>query len=376
MTSLRVAALCARGGPARGRVPGGRGPGRRGRRADRGRRHDLLHRQRRDGPAAWRRRAAARLIPVVLELGGKSPMIVLADADLPRAAHAAVWSGFAHSGQVCIRTERVLVEESVADRFVELAPPRSRGCARAPPPLGRPDATDVDVGAITFAPQIERAEQQIADAVAARRARRHRRRARATDLPGQFFAPTLIADATPEMARHARGDLRARAAGDARRATRRTALRVANDTPMGLSGSVWSRDAGARAALARRLQAGSVCVNDALMNYFCVEAPLGGVKASGMGFRHGPEGAASVLPRRNHRRGPPAARVAVAAARPRADVPVQAPHAAAAALVHAVRFTDVEALDHLEQLVEIDRLADRAVGLQRRAPSLPCGRPR
>ncbi len=65
--------------------------------------------------------AAARLIPVVLELGGKSPMIVLADADLPRAAHAAVWSGFAHSGQVCIRTERVFVEAPVADRFVELA---------------------------------------------------------------------------------------------------------------------------------------------------------------------------------------------------------------------------------------------------------------
>src|SRR5580765_1415657 len=68
------------------------------------------------------------------------------------------------------------------------------------------------------------------------------------------------------------------------------ALRAANDTPMGLSGSVWSRDAQRAAALARRLQAGSVCVNDALMNYFCVEAPLGGVKASGMGFRHGPEG--------------------------------------------------------------------------------------
>ena len=69
-----------------------------------------------------------------------------------------------------------------------------------------------------------------------------------------------------------------------------TALRIANDTPMGLSGSVWSGDEERARALARRLEAGSVCVNDVLVNYFCVEAPLGGVKASGLGFRHGPEG--------------------------------------------------------------------------------------
>jgi acyl-CoA reductase-like NAD-dependent aldehyde dehydrogenase len=67
------------------------------------------------------------------------------------------------------------------------------------------------------------------------------------------------------------------------------AIRVANDSPMGLSGSVWSADAARARALARRLEAGSVCVNDALYNYFCVEAPLGGVKQSGIGFRHGPE---------------------------------------------------------------------------------------
>jgi acyl-CoA reductase-like NAD-dependent aldehyde dehydrogenase len=68
------------------------------------------------------------------------------------------------------------------------------------------------------------------------------------------------------------------------------ALRVANDTPLGLSGSVWSGDVARARALARRLEAGSVCVNDVLVNYYCVEAPLGGVKASGLGFRHGPEG--------------------------------------------------------------------------------------
>jgi len=232
--------------------------------------------------------AAERLIPVVLELGGKSPMIVLADADLPRAAHAAVWSGFAHSGQVCVRTERVIVEAAVADRFVELAAAEIARLRQAPPPLARPDLTDVDVGAITFAPQIERAEQQIADAVA-RGARVVTGGARRKDLPGQFFAPTLIADATPEMA-----VMREETFGPVLPVMRvpdaETALRVANDTPMGLSGSVWSRDAARASALARRLQAGSVCVNDTLVNYFIVEAPLGGVKASGTGFRHGPEG--------------------------------------------------------------------------------------
>jgi acyl-CoA reductase-like NAD-dependent aldehyde dehydrogenase len=231
--------------------------------------------------------AAARLVPAVLELGGKSPMIVLADADLPRAAHAAVFSGFAHSGQVCIRTERVLVEASVANQFVELAAAEIARLRQGAPQLGKPDASDVDVGAITFAPQIARAEQQIADAVA-RGGRVVTGGARRADLPGQFFAPTLIADAMPEM-----DVMREETFGPVLPVMRvpdaETALRVANDSPMGLSGSIWSGDAARASALARRLQAGSVCVNDVLVNYFCVEAPLGGVKASGMGFRHGPE---------------------------------------------------------------------------------------
>jgi acyl-CoA reductase-like NAD-dependent aldehyde dehydrogenase len=232
--------------------------------------------------------AAERLVPAVLELGGKSPMIVLADADLPRAAHAAVWSGFANSGQVCIRTERVLVEASVADRFIDLAAAEIARLRQAPPPLARPDAADVDVGAITFAPQIEHAERHIADAVA-RGGRVVTGGARRGDLPGRFFAPTLIADATPDMA-----VMREETFGPVlpvmRVADAEEALRVANDSPMGLSGSVWSQDAQRATALARRLDAGSVCINDALMNYFIFEAPLGGIKASGMGFRHGPEG--------------------------------------------------------------------------------------
>ena len=215
-------------------------------------------------------------------------MIVLADADLPRAAHAAVWSAFTHSGQACIRTERLLVEEKVAAQFVALCAEEIGRLRQGPPALQQPDDDSVDVGAITFAPQIERAEQLIADAIA-RGGRVVTGGARRTDLAGQFFAPTLIADATPEMA-----VMRVETFGpvlpvmsvpDAE-----TALRIANDSPMGLAGSIWSGDAARAAALARRLVTGSVCVNDVLVNYFCFESPLGGVKASGAGVRHGPEG--------------------------------------------------------------------------------------
>jgi acyl-CoA reductase-like NAD-dependent aldehyde dehydrogenase len=235
--------------------------------------------------------AGARLAPAVLELGGKSAMIVLADADLPRAAHAAVWSGFAGSGQICVRTERVLVEAAVADRFIELAAAEIGRLRQGPPARGAAAAgrADVDVGAITFAPQVERALRQIADAVA-RGARVVAGGSPRADLgAGRFFAPTLLADATPEMA-----VMREETFGPVLPVMRvrdaEEALRIANDSPLGLSGSVWSGDAGRAVALARRLETGSVAINDVLVNYFCVEAPLGGVKGSGIGLRHGPEG--------------------------------------------------------------------------------------
>jgi acyl-CoA reductase-like NAD-dependent aldehyde dehydrogenase len=106
---------------------------------------------------------------------------------------------------------------------------------------------------------------------------------------GRFFAPTLIADATLDMA-----VMREETFGPVLPIMRvpdaETALRIANDSPLGLSGSIWSGDVTRARALARRLEVGSACVNDVLVNYFCVEAPLGGVKGSGIGVRHGPEG--------------------------------------------------------------------------------------
>jgi acyl-CoA reductase-like NAD-dependent aldehyde dehydrogenase len=234
------------------------------------------------------RAAGDRLIPCVLELGGKSPMVVLADADLPRAARAAVWSAFAHSGQVCIRTERVIVEAPAAEELARLiALQMGRLRQGGPGTAAAGAAVDVDVGAMTYPPQVERIEGQIADAVAggARVVVGGKRRA---DLPGTFFEPTLLVDVTPEMA-VAREETFGPLLPIIRAASADQAMALANASPLGLSGSVWSGDARKAAALARRLEAGSVCVNDTLVNYFCVEAPLGGTKGSGLGLRHGPE---------------------------------------------------------------------------------------
>lgn len=233
-------------------------------------------------------RCGERLVPCVLELGGKSAMIVLEDADLEAAARAAVWSAFAHSGQVCVRTERVLVDERVADRFLELVRRDTEALRQGPStPLDDGRAPELDVGAITFAPQMEVAEQQIADALA-KGARVVIGGERRRDLPGQFFRPTVLADCNPTM-KVMREETFGPLLPVMRFRDSEEALRIANDSEVGLSGSVWSRDERRARDLAARLETGSLCVNDVLVNYFCVEAPLGGIKASGMGFRHGPE---------------------------------------------------------------------------------------
>jgi acyl-CoA reductase-like NAD-dependent aldehyde dehydrogenase len=232
-------------------------------------------------------RAGERLVPCVAELGGKSAMIVLADADLPRAAHAAVWSSFAHSGQVCVRTERVFVEEPAAERFLALCADEIAKLRQGAPPVpSRGHDGELDVGAITFAPQVGRAEAHIADAVA--KGARVVAGGEVRGGPGRFFAPTMLADATPAM-EVMREETFAPVMPVMRVAGAEEALRLANDSPFGLAGSVWSRNEPRARALARRLVAGTVHVNDVLVSYFCVEAPLGGVKASGLGVRHGPE---------------------------------------------------------------------------------------
>jgi len=241
------------------------------------------------GSVATGRRVAARcgerLVPCVLELGGKSPFVVLAGADLERAAEAAAWSSFIHSGQVCVRTERIFVDARVADRFESLLASRVAALRQMPPdPTG---ATPHDLGSVTFARQIEVVERHLADALA-KGARVLTGGERRRDLPGLFFRPTVLAGATPDMA-----VMREETFGPLVPVMRvsgpEEALRLANDSHLGLNATVFGRRAEAL-AFARRLQAGQAIVNDVLVNYFVVESPLGGWKESGLGVRHGVEG--------------------------------------------------------------------------------------
>ena len=229
-------------------------------------------------------RAAETLTPVSLELGGKDPMIVLSDADVERAANAAAYYSMQNGGQTCISVERVYVEEPVYDEFVQKVTERVGALRQGDPAGGR---GTVEVGAVTSPAQVDIVERHVRDAVdkgARVLVGGHSRRDR-----GMFYEPTVLVDVDHSMAAMTEETfgptLPIMKVADAEEA-----IRLANDTPYGLAASVFSRDADRGEAIARRIEAGAVCVNDAMMNYSALELPMGGWKASGLGSRHGAGG--------------------------------------------------------------------------------------
>jgi acyl-CoA reductase-like NAD-dependent aldehyde dehydrogenase len=228
-------------------------------------------------------RAAQRLIPVSLELGGKDPMIVLADADLERAANAATYYSMQNGGQTCISVERVYVEAPVHDAFVAKVTEKVRALRQGVPS----GPGSVDVGALTVAPQLDLVRKHVEQA-----------RQAGAQIPvggngrddgGRFFEPTVITgvDHSMEcMTEETFGPtLPIMKVADADEA-----VRLANDSPYGLAASVWTRDLARGEEIARRVESGCVCVNDAQVNYVALELPMGGWKDSGLGSRHGAPG--------------------------------------------------------------------------------------
>jgi acyl-CoA reductase-like NAD-dependent aldehyde dehydrogenase len=227
--------------------------------------------------------AAEVLIPCYLELGGKDPMIVCADADIERAANAAAYYSMNNAGQVCISVERVYVEEPAYDEFVEKVTDNiSR--LRQGPPTG---VGTVDVGAVIFPPQLEIVEDHVRDAVekGAKVLTGGHVRAGA----GRFYEPTVLVDVD-----HSMKCMTEETFGPTLPIMKVTdaeeGVRLANDSAYGLQASVWSDDIPRGEALARRIEAGVVCVNDAQINYTALNLPMGGWKGSGLGSRHGANG--------------------------------------------------------------------------------------
>ncbi len=230
--------------------------------------------------------ASETLTPVVLELGGKDPMIVCDDADLDQAVGAAMLGVYTACGQMCVAAERLYVMDGIYDRFVAALADKVRALRQGPP--SRDAGGEFDVGATTMARQLEIIETLVADAVK-KGARVLAGGKRNASLDGQFFEPTLVVDATHDM-RLVREEAFGPVATVIRVRDEEEAVRLANDTAYGLGSSVFTKSAARAERIAAKLSAGMTVVNDYGIAYMVQSAPFGGVRLSGFGRINGREG--------------------------------------------------------------------------------------
>jgi acyl-CoA reductase-like NAD-dependent aldehyde dehydrogenase len=229
------------------------------------------------------RAAADALVPCYLELGGKDPMIVLADADLERAANAATFYSMNNGGQVCISVERCYVEEPIYDEFVARVTDKVRALRQGEPT----GVGTVDVGAVIFPPQLDIVDEHVRDAVA--KGAKVLTGGHPHSERGRYYEPTVLVDVDHSM-RLMQEETFGPTLPIMKIANPEEGVSLANDSAYGLQASVWTGDADRGEELARRIEAGVVCVNDAQINYSALNLPMGGWKSSGLGTRHGSGG--------------------------------------------------------------------------------------
>ncbi|MFC7965637.1 succinic semialdehyde dehydrogenase, partial [Streptomyces cinereoruber] len=228
--------------------------------------------------------AGRRLIGASLELGGKNPMIVLEDADIEKAADGAVAACFPSAGQLCVSVERLYVAESIRDAFVAAFVARTKKLE-----IGAAYDYSVDVGSLTTPAQLKTVTEHVDDAVAKGATVLAGGKAR-PDLGPLFYEPTILTDVTPDMTLHSHETFGPVVSVYTYRDVD-DAVTQANATAYGLNASVWSRNGARGRAVAARVHAGTVNVNEAFAAAWgSIDAPMGGMGDSGFGRRHGADG--------------------------------------------------------------------------------------
>ena len=225
-------------------------------------------------------RCGERMIPSVLELGGKAPLLVMEDANIERTANAIRWGGYANCGQVCASVERVIVHKSILPSLLERLVPKVKELV----PGNTSQDDDIQIGPLNNERQRQIVHSQVQDAV--EKGAKIVVGGNPIDGPGYFFEPTILVDVTPEM-----NIVNAETFGPVVSITalddEEAMINEANRSHLGLLAYVFCKDSSRGRAIAERIEAGTVMVNDVLSTHGMPETPWGGVKQSGLGHTHG-----------------------------------------------------------------------------------------